>query len=79
MRTICYEIGGDVFSLAELHTYIIRGNLSKCFYLKPPLPYVIASRRSWPYQAYALGHGDARINFLIVSVRQVTCLVPFVV
>lgn len=67
MRTICYEIGGDVFSLAELNTYIIRGKLSECFYTKPPLPYVLASRRSRPYQKYALRIGDARINFLIVS------------
>jgi hypothetical protein len=68
MRTICYEVGGDVFSLSELQTYVIRGNLSKCFYLKPPPPYVIASRRSWSYQRYALRFGDARVNFILVGV-----------
>jgi len=72
MRTICYEIGGDVFSLAELNTYIIRGNLSKCFYVKPSPPFVVASRRSWPHQVYALGYGDARVNFLVVSFQCVS-------
>ena len=63
MRTTCYEIGGDVFSLAELHHCVIRGKtsrptLSKYPYLEPP-------RKSNSYRFYALDFHDPRVNFLM--------------
>lgn len=41
MRTMCYEIGGDVFSICELKDNLIRGNLcasglNKAPYISPP-------------------------------------------
>jgi len=63
MRTTCYEIGGDVFSLAELNNCVIRGNLSRAVSPKPP--YVDAPRKSNAYRFYALEQVDARINFVL--------------
>lgn len=36
MLTSCYEIGGDVFSLAELYSCVIRGNMPRPITAKPP-------------------------------------------
>ncbi|KAL3903743.1 MAG: hypothetical protein SGILL_010330, partial [Bacillariaceae sp.] len=63
MRTSCYEIGGDVFSLAELQCCVIRGKLSKPHALKPP--YIEAPKKSNSYRYYALGFTDARIHFVL--------------
>lgn len=63
MRTTCYEIGGDVFSLAELNSCVIRGNLSRAVSPKPP--YIDAPRKSNAYRFYALDRVDARLNFVI--------------
>lgn len=63
MRTTCYEIGGDVFSLAELNNCVIRGNLSRAISPKPP--YIDAPRKSNAYRYYALDRIDARINFVL--------------
>lgn len=67
MRTMCYEIGGDVFSLAELNASIIRGKMSRPINPKPP--YIDASRKSNPYRFYALEYSDARVNFVLVSLK----------
>lgn len=63
MRTTCYEIGGDVFSLAELNNCVIRGNLSRAVSPKPP--YIDAPRKSNAYRFYALERVDTRINFVL--------------
>lgn len=63
MRTNCYEIGGDVFSLAELNVRVIRGNMSKAIH--PRSPFVQAPRKSRAHLAYALGEADPRINFVL--------------
>jgi hypothetical protein len=66
MRTSCYEIGGDVFSLAELHCCVIRGKLSRPVGVKPP--YIEPPKKSNAYRFYALDYTDPRINFVIVSI-----------
>lgn len=63
MRTHCYEIGGDVFSLAELETCVIRGNLPKPYYPKPP--FIRAPKKSRGYLAYALEYVDPRLCFVV--------------
>ena len=63
MRTTCYEIGGDVFSLAELYCCVLRGKMSKPISPKPP--YIEAPKKSQPYRHYALDCMDPRINFLL--------------
>mmetsp|Transcript_411 Transcript_411/g.432 ORF Transcript_411/g.432 Transcript_411/m.432 type:complete len:1353 (+) Transcript_411:82-4140(+) len=63
MCTHCYEIGGDVFSLAELECCVIRGNLSNGIYIKAP--FVRPPKKSKAHYAYALDTVDPRINFLI--------------
>ena len=65
MRASCYEIGGDVFSLAEIQSCIIRGNMSRPVSPKPP--YVDISKKSNAYRFYALKYTDARVNFVLVS------------
>ena len=65
MLSHCYEIGQDVFSLAELESCVIRGNMSKPVYSKPP--FVTAPSQSREHLIYALGAVDPRINFLLVS------------
>lgn len=65
MRTSCYEIGKDVFSLSELHCCVLRGKMSKPFNLKPPYPDV--PKKSMSYRFYALDFVDPRINFVLVS------------
>ena len=65
MRCNCYEIGGNVFSLAELECVVIRGELSRGVNTKPP--YVEAPKASKGYHLYSLTRVDARINFILVS------------
>lgn len=63
MRTYCYEIGGDVFSLAELDSCVIVGKYARPY--KSPFP--VAPRRSitaYP-KLYALDYIDARLHFVI--------------
>lgn len=64
MRASCYEIGGDVFSLAELQSCIIRGNMSRP--LSPKPPYVDVPKKSNAYRYYALDYIDPRVNFIVV-------------
>jgi hypothetical protein len=63
MRTSCYEIGGDVFSLAELQCCVIRGRLSKAVAPKPP--YVEPPKKSNAYRYYALAYTDCSVHFLL--------------
>jgi hypothetical protein len=63
MRTSCYEIGGDVFSLAELHSCVICGKMSKPINPKPP--YVEAPKKSNAYKYYALNYTDVRVHFVL--------------
>mmetsp|Transcript_20747 Transcript_20747/g.30364 ORF Transcript_20747/g.30364 Transcript_20747/m.30364 type:complete len:82 (+) Transcript_20747:2515-2760(+) len=64
MRCSCYEIGGDVFSLAELQCCIIRGKMSPAVSAKPP--YVEEPKGSQGHRFYALGIADTRTNFILV-------------
>jgi len=63
MRTHCYEIDGDIFSLAELENCVIRGNLPAPYYPKPP--FVTAPKKSRGYLAYALEYVDPRLCFVL--------------
>lgn len=63
MRTSCYEIGGDIFSLAELNSCVIRGQMSRP--LSSKAPYVEASKKSSSYRFYALGYTTPRVNFIL--------------
>jgi hypothetical protein len=63
MRCTCYEIGGDVFSLAELNGCVIRGNLSRP--IAPKGPYVDVPKKSNAYRFYALDRVDTRFNFVL--------------
>lgn len=63
MHTSCYELGGDVFSLAELQCCVIRGKLSKPVAPKPP--YIEPPKKSNAYRYYALGFTDCRVHFLL--------------
>ena len=66
LRTHCYEIGGDVFSLAELESCVIRGNLSRPQHPKPP--FAQAPKKSNAHRAYALTRPDPRFNFILVRI-----------
>lgn len=72
MRASCYEIGGDVFSLAEIQSCIIRGNMSRPISPKPP--YVDVSKKSNAYRYYALKYTDPRVNFVLVRLSLATCM-----
>ena len=63
MRTSCYEIGADVFSLSELHSCVLRGNMSRPTSSKPP--YIKAPKKSSAYRFYALRYTNPNINFLL--------------
>jgi Protein of unknown function, DUF547 len=63
MRTACYEIGDDVFSLAELYCCVLRGKMSKP--LNPKPPYIEAPKKSQSYRHYALECRDPRVNFVL--------------
>jgi hypothetical protein len=67
MRSSCYEIGSDVFSLAELYCCVLRGKMSKASNLKPPYPEV--AKKSNAFRFYALDYNDPRINFILVSIN----------
>jgi len=63
-RVSCYEIGHDVFSLAELECCLLRGRMSRP--TNPRSPYIEAPKASQTaYRHYALGATDARINFVL--------------
>lgn len=72
MRTHCYEIGGDIFSLAELESYVIRGNLPKPFYPRPP--FVPAPKKSRGHIVYSLEYVDPRLPFILNNGN--TCNLP---
>jgi Protein of unknown function, DUF547 len=79
MRTSCYEIGRDVFSLAELHSCVIRGNMSRAVAAK--IPFVDAPKKSNAYRYYSLGYLNPCTNFFLNSasascVRAVPILTP---
>mmetsp|Transcript_22242 Transcript_22242/g.33297 ORF Transcript_22242/g.33297 Transcript_22242/m.33297 type:complete len:855 (-) Transcript_22242:172-2736(-) len=63
MRTHCYEIGGDVFSLAELECCVIRGHMDQGHHPKPP--FVREPKKSRAHYLYALDTVDPRINFIL--------------
>jgi hypothetical protein len=63
MRTSCYEIGGDIFSLAELSNCIIRGNM--CKPNPPKAPYTDAPKKSNSYRCFALPSYSPNVNFLV--------------
>ena len=63
MRTSCYEIAGDVFSLAEISSCIIRGGLSRPNV--PKAPYVEAPKKSNAYYLYALQNVGPIIHFVL--------------
>jgi Protein of unknown function, DUF547/Protein of unknown function (DUF1769) len=69
-RTSCYEIGGDVFSLAELYHCVIRGNMSKPN--SPKNPYLEIPRKSLSYCMYGLTFTEPRISF-VLSTGDVSC------
>ena len=75
MRTNCYEIGGDVFSLAELQLCVIRGRMSRP--VAPKAPFYDAPRKSQAFRHYyALGFTSPLVNFVMntgntMSPRQV--------
>ena len=70
MQTSCYEVGGDVFSLAELYSCVIRGNMSRPLSLKPP--YIEAPKKSVAYGFYALTYTNPNTNFLL-NTADVSC------
>ena len=70
MRTCCYEIGEDVYSLAELNSCIIRGHMSRPTISKPP--YIEAPRRSASYRSLALRTTTPHLNFLL-NTGDVSC------
>ena len=76
MRASCYEIGGDVFSLAEIQSCIIRGNMSRPVNPKPP--YVDVSKKSNAYRFYALKYTDPRVNFVLVCLFMNVCVSIYV-
>ncbi len=61
-RLNSYEIGNDVFSLAELEQCVLRGALSSC---KKTCPTGSSIAASDDHYKYALGNVDPRINFFI--------------
>lgn len=70
MRTACYEIGGDIFSLAELQQCVIRGEMARPQPAKSP--YIEAPKKSNAHKIYALGFTDSRVNF-VVNTGDVSC------
>lgn len=63
-RCSCYEIGNDVFSLAELECCVIRGKTSRPSHAKPP--FVSEPKHSRPYrEIYGLDATDFRMNFIL--------------
>lgn len=54
-----------MYSLAEIESIILRGNLSRA--MNPKAPFVVAPKESYFESNYSLTSVDARINFLLVS------------
>jgi hypothetical protein len=80
MRTSCYEIGGDVFSLAELNACVIRGKMSRPVFPKPP--FIEPPKRSAAYRFYTLGFTTPKTNFVLStadsqSPREIPVLTSF--
>jgi len=75
-RTNCYNVGGDIFSLAELENCVIRGNMSKA--INPKFPFVQAPKKSRVrYLTYALGIIDPRVNFVLAqNISSIPILTP---
>ena len=65
MRTSCYEIGEDVFSLAELYCLVLRGNMSRGQVSRPP--FMDAPRKSEIYRGYAIAFRRAEVNFMLCT------------
>lgn len=66
MRSNCYEIGGDVFSLAELYHCVIRGTMSKPVSPKPPYMELPSKKTCMSFTSlYALVYTDPRLNFVL--------------
>lgn len=61
----CYEIGGEVFSLAEIEQCVLRGKLSKPKPMTKQDPILVSG--SEDHSSYALSGIDLRINFLLNS------------
>ncbi|KAL7569447.1 hypothetical protein ACA910_009630 [Epithemia clementina (nom. ined.)] len=77
MRTNCYEIGGDVFSLAELYLCVIRGRMSRP--VAPKAPFFDVPKKSQAFRYYAVGFTSPLVNFVlntgnVMSPRQVPIL-----
>lgn len=53
-----------MFSLAEIESIILRGNLSSAVNVKAP--FVVASKEARAVPHFSLTMVDARINFLLV-------------
>lgn len=62
-ETVSYEIGDDVFSLAELEHCVLRGKLCKPRAM--PRNFAQVPPFTDDHYAYALGGTDQRLNFLI--------------
>lgn len=63
MRTYCYEVGGDVFSLAELDSCVLSGKYTRPY----KSPFATAPKNSiatYP-KLYALEYIDSRLHFVI--------------
>lgn len=63
MRTSCYEIGGDVFSLAELYSCVLRGNMSRPTSSRPP--FIDAPKKSNAFRYYSLRITTPNTNFVL--------------
>ena len=64
MRCVCYEVGCDVFSLAEIEHCVLRGKTTSLHNGK--LPYVTPLKTSSSFtNFYGLSAVDARINFVL--------------
>lgn len=55
-----------MYSLAEIESIILRGNLSRA--VNPKAPFIVAPKESYFESNYSLTTVDARINFLLVSI-----------
>jgi hypothetical protein len=63
MRTSCYEVGCDVFSLAELYCCVIRGNMCRPQINRPP--FMDVAKHSDAYRSYSLPYRCAAVNLLL--------------
>jgi hypothetical protein len=70
MRSSCYEIGGEVFSLAEIANCVIRGNMNHPEKAKPP--FVTAPKKSSSYHYYALTY-KTRLTHFVLNTGITTC------